>query len=314
VAVRFFAWLARNGRLVLPAGLVLGIAWPALARAMEPLIVPLIVLLLFLAALRIGPDAARPRGAEVPRYLALTFGLQTLPPLAALAVLATFGWLDSIVGLGVVLVLAASPITGSPGLAILSGADPVPALRQLVLGTALLPLTVLPVFWLMPVFADPAETLAAAGRLMAIIALAGGGGFLLRWALPRLGGPDAVQTIDGLTALAMAVVVVALMSAVGPALLSGEAALWFILALVLVLNFGLQLGVWALFRRAGAPALAPAMAIVAGNRNLALFLGALPGETVAELLLFVGLFQVPMYLTPLIMARLYRRAGVASTG
>jgi arsenite transporter len=100
---------------------------------------------------------------------------------------------------------------------------------------------------------------------------------------------------------------VGLMSAVGPALVAGEAALWAILALVLTLNFGIQLAVWSALRRAGAGRTAPAMAIVAGNRNLALFLAALPPETVEALLLFVGCFQVPMYLTPLVMARLYRR-------
>jgi arsenite transporter len=64
--VAAFAWLARHGRLVLVAGLVLGIAWPALARAMQPLIVPMIAFLLFLAAVRIGPAAARPAAARCP--------------------------------------------------------------------------------------------------------------------------------------------------------------------------------------------------------------------------------------------------------
>jgi arsenite transporter len=305
--VAAFAWLARHGRLVLVAGLVLGIAWPALARAMQPLIVPMIAFLLFLAAVRIGPAAARPAAVEVPRYVGLTLLFQTGAPLAALATIAAFGWSGSVVGIGVVLALAAAPITGSPGLAILSGADPVPALRQLVLGTALLPLTVLPIFALMPVFADPGAAVAAAARLLAIIVVAGGGGFLLRAAAPALGRAEAAGTIDGLMTLAMAVVVVGLMSAVGPALVAGEAALWAILALVLALNFGIQLAVWGALRRAGAGPAAPAMAIVAGNRNLALFLAALPPETVEALLLFVGCFQVPMYLTPLIMARLYRR-------
>ena len=301
-------WIARHGRLVLIAGLVLGIAWPALARAMEPLIVPLIVLLLFLAALRIGPEAARLHRAALGRALGLTVLFQTLMPLVAVALLYAFGWQASIVGLGVVLALAASPITGSPGLAILSGADPVAALRQLVLGTALLPLTVLPVFWAMPVFPDPAATMAGAGRLMVIIAVAGGGALLLRRLLPRLlERASAAVAIDGLTALVMAVVVIALMSAVGPALLAGEAALWGILALVLVLNFGTQIAVWKSFSLLGAGQAAPSLGIVAGNRNLALFLGALPPETVEALLLFVGCFQVPMYLTPLIMARVYRR-------
>lgn len=303
-------WIARHGRMVLIAGLVLGIVWPALARAMEPLIVPLIVILLFLAALRIGPESARLHRGALSRSVGLTVLFQTAMPLLAVAVLWVFGWQASIVGLGVVLALAASPITGSPGLAILSGADPVPALRQLVLGTMLLPLTVLPVFWVMPIFPDPAATLAGAARLLGIIALAGGGAALLRHWLPGLERPAERSAIDGLTALVMAVVVVALMSAVGPALMAGEPVLWGILALVLVLNFGTQLIVWKAFDHAGAGAAAPAFGIVAGNRNLALFLGAIPSETVEALLLFVGCFQVPMYLTPLIMARVYRRAQV----
>jgi len=94
-------WLARNGRLVLVAGLVIGIAVPALARAMQPMIVPLIAMMLFLATLRIGTVAARPRPRDVPLHLGTAVLFQTVMPLAALAVLTLFGWQDSIVGLGV---------------------------------------------------------------------------------------------------------------------------------------------------------------------------------------------------------------------
>ena len=302
-------WLARNGRLVLVAGLVVGIGWPALAQIMQPLIVPLIAMMLFLATLRIGSEAARPRLRDVPLHLGMAVLLQTVMPLAALAVLAGFGWQDSLVGLGVVLALAASPITGSPGLAILSGADPMPALRALVVGTALLPLTVLPVFWLLPIFPEPVATLMAAGRILAIIIVAGGGALLLRRVWPGLRAPRARMRIDGLMTLSMGIVVIALMSAVGPALMAGDPALWWILGLVLVLNFSTQLVVWAAFRGAGAGRTAPSMAIVAGNRNLALFLAAVPPGLAEDLLLFVGCFQIPMYLTPLTLARLYARAG-----
>ncbi len=302
------AWVARHGRLVLIAGLVIGIGWPALAQLMQPLIVPLIASMLFLSTLRIGTDAARPRKRDVPLYLGMAVLFQTVMPLAALAVLALIGWQDSIIGLGVVLALAASPITGSPGLAILSGADPMPALRALVVGTALLPLTVLPVFWVMPIFPDPAATLLAAGRILAIILVAGGGALLVRLVWPSLRAPRAQLGIDGLMALSMGIVVIALMSAVGPALMSGDPALWWILGLVLVLNFSTQLSFWAAFRGAGAVSIAPSMAIVAGNRNLALFLAAVPAGMADDLLLFVGCFQIPMYLTPLTLARLYARA------
>lgn len=299
-------WSARNGRLVLVGGLVAGVALPGVAQHLQPTIVPIIAFLLFLAALRIGPAAARPRLAELPGQVVLTLGLQVLPPLLALGLLYWAGWAGGLVGIGVVLILAASPIAGSPGLAVLSGSDPVPALRQLVLGTALLPLTALPVLWLMPVFGDAGATLAAAGRLMVIIVVAGGGGLLLRALVPRFGSAGSVQAIDGLTALSMAAVVVALMSAVGPALMRGAPEFWGLLALLLGLNFGAQIFAWALARRAGAGSAAPAIGIVAGNRNLALFFGALPADLALGLLLFLGVYQFPMYLTPLVMPRVFR--------
>ena len=49
---------------------------------------------------------------------------------------------------------------------------------------------------------------------------------------------------------------------------------------------------------------APALAVAAGNRNVALFLGVLPAALTDDLLLLIGCYQVPMYLTPLVLPRL----------
>jgi hypothetical protein len=53
-----------------------------------------------------------------------------------------------------------------------------------------------------------------------------------------------------------------------------------------------------------------ALSVAAGNRSIALFLVALPPEMMAPLLLFIGCYQLPMFLTPFVMKRLYggRRA------
>lgn len=298
--------LARHGRLVLIVGLVVGVMAPGLARVLAPLIFPMIVFLLFLATLRVDPIAAFPDLRHLPRYLGLAALLQIGMPVLAIAVLSATGALDTILGIGAVLVLAGAPLTGSPGLAILSGADPSPALRQLVVGTAILPLTVLPVFWLMPAFGAPEVVALAALRLLAVIALAGGAAMILRRKVAWLRGARGQGAVDGLITLAMAVVVVGLMSAVGPAILSGDPGLWLALAVVFGLNFGAQIAVLLLMCRVGERAAAPALGIVAGNRNLALFLGALPPETGAALLLFIGCYQVPMYLTPMLMGPLAR--------
>lgn len=302
---------ARQGRWFLVAGLVAGIALPALAEAMRPLIAPLVVFLLFLAVLRLGPDGVR-AGLTGLRGAALTvLGLQLVLPLLAVAVFSGLGWLGHPLALGLVLVLAAAPITGSPNLAILAGAAPAPALRQLVLGTALLPLTALPVFWFIPAFGSPEAVIGAVAMLLGLIALAGGLAMALRALGLVRGTPRAREAMDGIAAITLGVVVIALMSAVGPALLTGI-EVWLTLAVVMVANLMLQLGAGLTARRA-APEAAPAMGITAGNRNVALFLGVLPEQAVDMLLLFIGCYQVPMYLTPLLLGGWYRRLAARIT-
>lgn len=300
--------LARHARLVLVLGLIVGIFAPGLARAMAPLIFPMIVFLLFLSTLRVDVLHAFPGWHDVPGYLGITLSMQVGLPLIAIGMLWALGGLSSVIGIGVVLVLAAAPLTGSPGLTIMAGGDPAPALRQLVVGTAFLPLTVLPVFWLMPVFGAPDVVAGAALNLLVVIAVAGSLGIVLRRRAVFFRTLQGEEAVEGVITGVMAVVVVGLMSAVGPAILEMKSDVWVTLTVVCGLNFGAQAGVFLLLRQRGNSSAAPAMAIIAGNRNLALFLGALPAETASALLLFIGCYQVPMYLTPLVMRPLLRRA------
>lgn len=298
---------ARHGRALLVLGLLVGIALPALAEALADWIVPLIAGSLFVAGLRVGPAGAFPPARALPRALALVALLQCALPLALGAVLLALGLLNSVGGTGAVLVLAGAPITGIVGLALMSGAAPAIALRQLILGTALLPLTAAPVFALLPLFGDARAVAGGALRLLLVIALAWGLAMLLRRAWPALRREAARPALDGAMALAMALVVVGLMSAVGPAILSADPALPFLLALAFALNLVPALLLfWAARRALPAPE-AAGLAIAGSNRNLALFLAALPAAQTDTLLLFVGAYQVPMYLSPLILPPLFAR-------
>ncbi|SFP97522.1 hypothetical protein [Tranquillimonas alkanivorans] len=296
-------WLARHGRWVLVAGLAAGIVFPGLARWMAGALVPLIALSLFLAALRVGPRRALPPRRHWPRTVLLVVLGQTVLPLVAAGVLEALGWLDGPLATGAVLVLAAAPITGAPGLALMCRADAGAAMRQLALGTALLPLTALPVFLVLPVFGEVATVLAGAARLLLVIALAIGAAALLRKLAPAVTRPDASVAVDGLVALTMGLVVIGLMSAVGPALQRLDPALPAALALSFGLHRALALATWRAARRAE-PSEAAGLAVAASNRNLALFLASLPAAATGDLLLFVGCYQIPMYLTPLTLPRL----------
>jgi arsenite transporter len=295
---------ARWGRALLVAGLVAGLVgglvWPAGVAAMAGWIAPMIVALLFLAVLRLGPEGVRAGLRGIGGALVAVLVLQLALPLSAATGFAALGWAGPL-ALGLVLTLSAAPITGSPNLTLMARGDPAPALRALVLGTALLPLTVIPVFLVVPAFGDPWTVAAVVVRLLGLIALAGGLALVLRGA--GVVRARHLPALDGVAAILLSVVVVALMGAAGPALLTGQG--WALLALAMAVNFGLQLSAALVARARGGDLVAAGM--VAGNRNIALFLGAIPAGLIPDLLPWIGLYQIPMYLTPILMPPVYAR-------
>ncbi len=300
-------WLARHGRLVLVAGLVAGLVLPGLAAVLRDWLAPMVAGLLFLTAMRIGARAALGSLAQARGALGAALVLQMALPLVAVSAFAVLGVLQTPLALALVLMLAAPPVAGVPSFTLMMGHDPAPGLRLLIVGTALLPLTVLPVFWALPTLGSAAGVLAAAGRLLVVIAAATAAGFALRAAMPRTADRRATEALDGLTAVALAVIVIGLMSAVAPALASDPMLVLWWLGVAVAANLGLQLLAHML---PGAGDVATSVA--AGNRSIALFLVALPPEMMAPLLLFIGCYQLPMFLTPIIMKRIYRGSHVAA--
>ncbi|MBL3568000.1 hypothetical protein DSD19_18315 [Rhodovulum sp. BSW8] len=301
--IRFLGALAARGRYLLVAGLATGVLLPPLAQAMRPWLPEMVAGLMFLAALRIGPRQALGAVRDLPRVLALALLLQLALPLAVAGGAAALGLGGTAVATALILMAAASPIAGAPSLTVLSGGDPAPALRLLIVATALLPVTVLPVFLLAGGLGSPAAVLAAAGRLLAVILLAAGAAFLLRATWLRAPRPETISALDGLSALAMAIVVIGLMAEAGPTLLSRPTELAGWLAVALAANLGVQIVADRLLARGPLRDQRLPLSVAAGNRNIALFLVALPPETTDPLLLFIACYQVPMYLTPLLRRR-----------
>lgn len=299
------AWCACRARWLLVAGLVVGIAVPSLASLLRPWIAELIAALLFVAALRVGSRAVGGAQALVAA-LGIALLLQLALPLLFVATYELLA-LSGPLLLGLTLMLAASPISGSANLALMTGADGGTALRQLVVGTLILPLTA-PLVLAVAGFGE-AGTIANAGlRLFALV----GGATLLAFAarlLWREQTPSQTVALDGAGAILMAVVVIGLMDAVGPALTSRPEAVAATLVAATAANYAMQMAVAFGGLRQASPPIASALGIIAGNRNVALFLAALPTSVTDPLLLFIGCYQVPMYLTPAIMGPVYARLG-----
>lgn len=307
---KLLGFAASHARFFLIAGLLVGIASPAAAHAAKPWIAEMIAALLFLAALRVGPKALIGALGDFRQSLVATLAFQLLLPIGFALFFLAIGW-KGVLPTALVLMAAAAPVSGSPHLAIMTGNDPAPVMRVMTLGTALLPLTVLPVFWLTPALGSADVILAAAGRLLGVIALAVSAAFLLRRLALSNPAPGAIRSIDGLSATLMGVVVVGLMSAVGETLLVDPARVGLNLAVAFAANFVLQIAVTALLERCGGKRIAAPLGIAAGNRNIGLFLTALPASVTDSLLLFIGCYQIPMYLTPLVLGPYYRRRAAA---
>ncbi len=300
---------ARYRRFVLIAGLVAGIAFPALASAMKPWLGEMVTVMLFVAALRIGPRAAAGTWRDLRKAVILTMVFQLAAPLALVVLFLAIGFHGAMAA-AIIVMASACSIIGSPSLTLLTGNDPAPALRLLIVGTALLPLTVLPVFWLSPEFGSVGAVLMTAARLLGAIALASGLAFAIRHFWLREPSRDMLYAIDGLSAVIMAVVVIGLMSAVGPALMSRPAEVLVMLAITFAFNLGPQVATWFALPASTPPGERVSWSVVAGNRNMGLFLVALPQSVTDPILLYIGCYQVPMFLTPLLLGWLYRpRAG-----
>lgn len=294
---------ARHGRLLLVAGLVAGLVLQDLAQAMRAWLPAMVAGLILISAFRIGHRQAMTSLAELPRLAGAVLAFQVAVPLAVALACLALGLAGTPLAVALTLMTAAPSVAGSPNLTVMAGGPPVPALRMVIVGTAVLPLTVIPAFLVSSGLGGPADLLYVSARLTAIILAAAGVAFWLRARL--LPAPEAgqVQAVDGASALLMAVMVVGLMSAAGPALTQEPARFFTWLGIAFAANFGLQLLAGRVLR--GRDDRTP-LAIIAGNRNIALFLVALPPEITTPILLFIGCYQVPMYLTPLLMRWYYR--------
>jgi len=303
----------RHGRWILPLGLIGGFVLPWAAEPFSHLIAPCIWLLLFLSVVRLASSGALNKvtdiGLQADRWPALITRVliaQLAFPLFVFG-LATLIGLPDIWRLAATLVAAASPISGSPNLVLLLKGDGALALRWLIAGTVLLPLTCLPV--LLIVFPDQAVgglLLPSLKLLLLILSATLAGILCTQWAKHRQLSLSA-NALDGASAITLALMVIGLMSA----LHAPDTTLHdFLIALAaaVVINAGFQvLGASTANVLKHPSDRVISNGVIYGNRNIALYLTALPVSFAEPLLLFIACYQIPMYLTPLLGDFFYRR-------
>ena len=314
----------------MPAGLLAGFLLPALAAPLRAAIPYLIAVLLFVAWLRItdssGTNAslwARFAFLKDRKLISGVLVAQLVLPLLLYFLLSLSG-IPAIWCMAAVLVAAAAPVSGGPNIVLLMKGDASLALRWLTVGTMLMPLTSIPVLALLL----PSEPRLAVGlaivKLLFIITIA----MFAAIAVHNYGWGKAMKTprsqeiLDGFAAILLASMVIGLMSAVHHPT-STVPVMAKMLLVAITINVGLQLLGIALanLSRSLGHSLGHSLSlslskqavisfgVLNGNRNIALFLAALPVGVTEPLLLFIACYQIPMYLTPLIGRHLYRLLG-----
>ena len=305
---RFLQNCAVHGRWILAISLVVGLLSQTLADIVKPHIEVLIALLLFTTCLKIGPKQALGAMREIRANLLFALALQVLLPVS----IAVICWIADISGplsLALIMLTAAPAISGSPHLVTLLGFDSTSALRQLITGTALLPVTIIPVFAFMPEIGSLTDIIMASLRLSLIILGAAGVAFIIRYSLMKHPGKNDLEKVDGVSTIILAIMVLGLMAAIHSEISDNPLNLLKTLAFAISANFGLQIIATSILARSRASAYAVPMGVIAGNRNIALFMTALAVTDTQPLLLFIACYQIPMYLTPIIMNRFYRKLG-----
>ncbi len=301
-------WLASShARLCLIVGLAAGLLLPDLARTMVPWLPQMVAALLTITALRIGHRASMGAARDLRWGLVAVALLQMALPISLLILLSLFNLQDTPAALAIVLASAAPAITGSVNLALIMRLDGGRMMQILVLGTAAFPLTILPVLAMLPQLGPATEVAFAAVKMLFVILFSTATGFVLRaWLFPKP-SEEQIKALDGASVLAFSIIVVGLMAALNPALRSDPWAVagWAVLAFAI--SYILQILTLLILSRTRLHPVAGPLAIGAGNRNIALFLVALPADILAPLMVFIGCWQLPMYLTPILLPKLYAK-------
>lgn len=294
-------WLGRRSGPVLLAGLFVAALMPLPAVFAQSL--PLWVAgLIGVALARMEPLSA---SDATPRALWSALALIAFLPLSTIAFVSIWQVLalPQVYILPLIAFLAAPPISGAANLCLILGYDARVALQATVVATLATPL--IAVICVAALGIDMAGSYVGLALKVTGIVLAG---VLLGLWLRRTLGTSWIAAnhaqFDGVSVLLMVMFLFPVFDgAIALGMARPDLALG-MAALALVLNLGGHIAVRALAGRSLAPPTARAAGLCFGNRNRGLYLAILPFEP--GLSLFVALYQVPMYITPLLFRRLDR--------
>lgn len=305
------AWMGKHATVLLAVGVFLGLALPDLATLARPLLVPAIIVMLVFSLLRLEPSAVIAAARKPGRVLPVIVFVLLISPVIGQAGVALFDldrWFGAGVAVAVVVWTASPPLVSVTALAAILGLDGALALMAMTLGGLLMPLTLPPLILGLiglDLHIGVGELML---RLVGLLALAG----FIAAAVRAVAGDTRIRrhasAIDGAFVLVMLVFAVAVMDGVTGAALADLARIAGLVLLVFVVSLSLQAVAFLAFLPAGRHT-ATTAALIAGNRNMAIVLGAAPAAFHPDAFLYLAILQFPIYLLPALLRPVYRRLG-----
>jgi predicted Na+-dependent transporter len=303
------SWIGARARWVLAGGVLLATLLPALSAFLRPALPGLVVLVFCLAMSRLDLGALARRACR-PRRLALlaawTMALMVLTPAALWAALTAAGLPAPHVA-ALTYTFAAPPITSSSALCLMLALEAGFALELTVFASLLTPFIGPVVIKALLGEAVPIDALDLVLRVAAMIS----GGTILALLVRKLAGAAAIKrhagAFDGFATVVLVLFVIPLFDGFWTLARADPGFALATFGLVLAANWGAQTVTAAGLGRVAEPALAGAAGLMWGNRNVAIYLAALPPDPLFTL--YVGLYQIPMLFTPLVMGWLLSGRG-----
>lgn len=305
------AWMGKHATTLLAAGVFVGLALPDLATLARPLLIPTIIVMLVFSMLRLQPTAIAAAARNPGRVLPVVGFVLLLSPAigqAGVALLNLEHWFGTGVAVAVVVWTASPPLVSVTALATILGLDGALALMVMTLGGLLMPLTLPPlVLGLIGL-----DLQIGVGELMlrltGILVLAGAVAATLRWAAGESRIQRHAEAIDGAFVLIMLLFAVAVMDGVAAAAVADPTRIAGMVALVFAVSLILQAIAFVVFLAWGRR-MATTVALIAGNRNMAIVLGAAPAAFHPDAFLYLAILQFPIYLLPALLRPVYRKYG-----
>ncbi|MGB1918469.1 MAG: hypothetical protein ACPHW5_02005 [Candidatus Puniceispirillales bacterium] len=311
--LRLLEWLGRHAMLVLPAGIVVAMMLPETDAPITLIVPPLIAMIYTVTFIRMDlpallRDMLTP--IEILRQLLIAGFILIIMPLLLIGGCVLAG-VDMALLPSATWYAVAPPIASTAWICGIMGLSLPTAMRVIVMTSLLAPFTGPFMAGLILPNAVSISSLTMFFNLAAMIFA----GVILALIGQMILGKAKIERhsrrFDGLAAITMLVFLIPVFNGIPRQMFNLPVLAGKLLLLAMILNFSTQLILMLVARlspvRHGRN-LASVLAVLSGNRNVGLYYGALPVDPIFGM--FTALYQVPLYLTPLLMSRVRRLMGL----